>query len=468
VTYSVVLRNGLVATPTGPIQADVGLAGERITAIGSRESIGEGRQEVDVEGKVILPGLIDPHVHFGLGDSVGDDTMVHDFMYNSPDCLVGGVTTIATTTMEGREPLHERFHRALRCAEGHSWVDYKITSVVGNHSHIQDIPSVFASGGVSFKFFTGYIGAQAEEFGMEPTGITPDLFFEACEAIRAAGWPAFAAIHAEDPYVRAILVDRLRSADRAGTLANWAASSPEWAESVQVYTFAQVAHEAGVPLYVVHVSSGMTVDTIEQLQRAGLSVIGETLSFFLSTTAEEMDQAGMGAKAKIQPPIRHEGDRSRLWKGVQDGVISIVGSDTLTYSSTFKEGADFWDCRVGVNVQHPDMLPLLWNEGLHKSRIDLTTLVKILSENAARRYGLYPKKGAIAIGSDADILVVDPEKEVQLGVKRFRGKSDYSLWEGRVVRGLPVMTFLRGELVMQDGEIVTDRPRGQYLPQRLP
>jgi dihydropyrimidinase len=213
----------------------------------------------------------------------------------------------------------------------------------------------------------------------------------------------------------------------------------------------------------VHVSTGMTVDTIEHLQKSGLSVIGETLSFFLSATAEEMDDAGMGAKAKIQPPIRHDADRNRLWKGVRDGVISIVGTDTLTYSAQFKEGVNFWDCRVGVNVQQPDVLPLIWNEGIHRSQIDLMTLVKLLSENAARRYGLFPKKGAIAIGSDADLVVVNPDKEVRLGVNRFRGKSDYSLWEGRLARGLPVMTFLRGELVMQDGEIVTERPAGTYL-----
>jgi dihydroorotase-like cyclic amidohydrolase len=323
-------------------------------------------------------------------------------------------------------------------------------------------------GGVSFKFFTGYVGEQAEEFGQDPAGITPALFFEACEGIAREGRGGFAAIHAEEPYVRGVLVDRLRNdAGRSDLLSAWADSSPDWAESAQVYTYAFVAASAGVPLYVVHVSSGLTVDLLEWLQGRGLPVVGETLSLFLSTTAAEMDLANMGAKAKIQPPIRHEPDRSRLWRGLRDGSISVVGTDSLTYSSKFKEGVDFWDCRVGLNVQFADTLPLLWDEGVTRGRIDTTTLARALSENAARQFGLFPRKGAIALGSDADLVVFDPERKLRLGVSRYRGTSDYSLWEGREVHGAPVMTFLRGDLVMKDGEVAADSPGGEYLGYRI-
>jgi dihydropyrimidinase len=464
-----VLRGGLVITPAGARLGDVGIGGGQIAAIAAPGQLPRADREFSIEGQIVLPGVIDPHMHLGLGDTIGDEKMAYDFAHNSRDCLIGGVTTIATTTMEGREPLRERFDRALRCADGNSWVDYKITSVVGNHSHISDIPYVTGQGGVSFKFFTGYVGEQAEEFGQDPAGITPDLFFEACEAIARGGRPGFAAIHAEEPYVRQVLTARLRRNEATGgMLTAWAGSSPEWAESAQVLTYACAAASAGVPLYVVHISAGMTVDLVEWLQRRGLAVIGETLSLFLATTAEEMDQAGMGAKAKIQPPLRHAADRSRLWRGLQDGIVSIVGTDSLTYTSKFKEGADFWDCRVGLNVQSADLLPLLWDEGVARGRIDLLTLARVLSENAARRYGLFPKKGAIAPGSDADLVVFDPAQRLVLGAARYRGSSDYSLWEGRVVQGAPVMTFLRGELCMHDGEIVTGSPQGQYLRYRIP
>jgi dihydroorotase-like cyclic amidohydrolase len=462
------IRSGLVITPLGPQLADVGIRDGRIVDVAAPGSLPRARREFDAEGLIVFPGLIDPHVHLGLGDTIGDDKMAEDFLYNTKDCLIGGVTTIATTTMEGREPLRERFDRALRCADGRSWVDYKITSVVGNRSHIPDIRYVVDKGGVSFKFFTGLVGEQAEEFGQDPAGITPSLFFEACEGIAKEGRGGYAAIHAEEPYVRAVLADRMgNDAARTDMLSAWADSSPEWAESAQVYTYAFVAASVGVPLYVVHVSSGLTVDLIEWLQGRGLTVVGETISLFLLTTANEMDQANMGAKAKISPPVRYEPDRLRLWRGLRDGSISIIGTDSLTYSSKFKEGVDFWDCRVGANIQFADMLPLLWDEGVVSGRIDTMTLARALSENAARRLRLFPRKGAIAPGSDADLAVFDPERQLRLGVSRYRGTSDYSLWEGREVHGTPVMTFLRGDLVMKDGEVVTDSPGGKYLAYRI-
>jgi dihydropyrimidinase/dihydroorotase len=418
-------------------------------------------------GRTLLPGLMDPHVHFGFGDDIGDDTMAEDFKHNSVDCLIGGVTTIATTTMTGRDPLNQLFDRAVRAAEGRSHVDYKFTTVVNTEEQLVEIPQIIEKGGVSFKFFTGYIGEQAAGFGIDPSGITPDLFFQAAEQIAKSKTPAFAAIHAEDPYVRGVLVDRLRKdVANANSLVAWAESSPEFAESLQIFSFGVVANSVGVPIYPVHISAGMTVDTVRDMKAKGINIEGETLALFLNATAAEMDASGMGGKAKIQPPLRHEADKERLWRGIQEGDITVVATDSLTYSSRFKEGVDFWDCRVGVNIQFADTLPLMWNEGVGNGRISLEQLAAVTSSNAAKRYGLYPRKGAIAVGSDADLVVVDPDREMTLGVDRYRGLSDYSLWEGQTVKGAPVMTFLRGELAMQDGEIVGE-PRGRHLTSEL-
>src|SRR4051812_48219371 len=165
VSYDLVLKNGIVVTPTGPIRGGVAVADGRIARVGDDREFGAANRTVDLDGRVVLPGLMDPHVHFGFGDTIGDDTMAEDFRHNSKDCLIGGVTTIATTTMTGRDSLTSLFDRAVRAAENKSYCDYKITSVVGTRSQIQDIPAVVARGGVSFKFFTGYVGAQAEGFG---------------------------------------------------------------------------------------------------------------------------------------------------------------------------------------------------------------------------------------------------------------------------------------------------------------
>lgn len=463
--HDIVLKNSLVVTPTGVIQGGVAIAGEKIVAVGADLTLGSGKREVDLGGKILFPGCFDPHVHFGISDKIGDEAMVEDFLHDTKDCLVGGVTTIATTTLIGQDPLAELFDRALRCGTGHAWCDFKITCVVNTLDQVKAIPAVAKKGGVSYKFFTGYVGEQAVGFGMNPEGITPAFFHTACETFTRCGPPTFPKIHAEDPYVRGILVDQIRQMGRSDYLVAWAETSPEWAESLQVYTYGLVASQFGVSLYPVHISAAHTVETMKSLHAQGFSIIGETVSAFLCTTAPEMDAKGMGSKAKIQPPIRFEKDRERLWRGIKEGTITVVGTDSLTYSSQFKESVGFWDCRVGINLQVADTLPLLFDEGINKGRIDLVTLAKILSENAAKVYGIYPRKGAIVLGSDADMVVIDQNKEATLGTHRYKSRTNYSLWEGRKVKGVPVMTFLRGNLVMQDGDVVVDKPIGRHVEQ---
>jgi dihydroorotase-like cyclic amidohydrolase len=463
--HDVILKNGLVVTPHGVIRGGIAIEGEQIVALGADATLGQAKREIDVHAKIIFPGTFDPHVHFGIADRFGDDAMTEDFLRDTKDCLLGGVTTIATTTLIGKDPLLDLFDQAVACGTGHSWCDFKVTCVINTPEQVAAIPAVAKKGGVSYKFFTGYAGAQAEGFGMNTEGITPAFFHQACEQLAHCGPPTFAKIHAEDPYVRGILIDRLRQTGRADELTAWAESSPEWAESVQVYTYGLIASQLGVPLYPVHISAAHTVETLKQLRSQGLNIIGETVACFLNTTAPEMDAKGMGAKAKIQPPIRFNKDKERLWRGIQEGTLSVVGTDSLTYSGSFKTDGDFWDCRVGINLQVADTLPLLFDEGVNTGRIDLVTLAKVLSENAAKLYGVYPKKGALTLGADADVVVIDQEKEAVLGVDRMRSRADYSLWEGRQVKGIPVMTFLRGNLVMENGEVVGEAPRGQFVEQ---
>jgi dihydropyrimidinase len=394
--------------------------------------------------------------------------MVEDFRRNSRDCLVGGVTTICTSTLIEDSPLDQLFERALRCAEGKSQVDYSINTIVTRKNQIDKIPGIIAQGGRCFKFYTGYVGEQAASFGMDPDGIPPDFFMQACETIRANSSQAFASIHAEEPTVRGVLVDRLKAANQAPSLVKWSETSPDWAESLQIYSYGLIANGLGVCMYPVHVSSRYAVDTVRSMKSQGMKIMGETLTAYLCTTADELDEIGMGGKAKNQPPIRHDADKEALWRGLQDGTITFIGTDSCTYSSRYKDGIDFWECRVGMNVQTADTLPLLWNEGVIGGRITPSTFAKVTSENVARQYGLYPKKGAIVPGADADLVVLDPKEEITLGVGRYRGRNDYSVWEGRKAVGAPVMTVFRGQIAAENGEVVTDSPRGVHLADMLP
>src|SRR5262249_55788346 len=153
-------------TPTGVLQGGVAVAEEQIVAVGASATLGQAKREIDVQGKIIFPGAFDPHVHFGVADRFGDDAMAEDFLHDTKDCLVGGVTTIATPTLIGRDPLLALFEQARRCGTGPSWCDFKITCVVNTLDQVRAIPATAKQGGVSYKFFTGYAGAQAEGFGM--------------------------------------------------------------------------------------------------------------------------------------------------------------------------------------------------------------------------------------------------------------------------------------------------------------
>lgn len=462
-----VLRNGFVVTPDAVVRGGVSVENGRVVRAAPDTELGSAKRIIDLEGKIVFPGLFDPHVHLGMGGSIDDDTMVEDFRHNTKDFLAGGVTTLASTTIpRGKDSIEESFDRAVACAEGKSWCDYKFTSIPSFQNHIQELGSIVSRGGVDFKFFTGFAGNQAADMGYNPAGISLDFFFLACEQLAKSGAPAFAKIHAEDPYVRGILVDRLRRMGRGDKLIAWAESSPEWSESLQVYSYGLIAHSLGVPLYPVHVSSAHTVNTIRRLKADGMNIIGETVVAFLLTTAPEMDAAGMGERAKIQPPIRFDRDRDALWQGIRDGTISVVGTDSLTYTAKDRNSPDFWDCRVGLHIQGADTLSLMYDEGVRNRRIDLVTLAKILSENAARLYGLFPAKGAIVPGADADLVVFDPNRFVSLGAERYLGHTDYSIWEGRHARGVAVMTFLHGELVIQDGEVTKASPAGRHLLDR--
>jgi len=461
--YDTLLQGGVVVTEDRAEVMDIGVSGGRVAELLEPGSSTAARRLVDLSGKIVLPGLIDPHLHFGLGDVQGDDTMVEDFRISSQDCAVGGVTTLVSTTLIGGGSIVDLYERAQRCAAGRSWANYKFTCVVNNEAQVAEIQQVAKLGCSSFKFFTGYIGEQAASFGMSEEGITPDLFMRACEEIRKSGTGAFAKIHAEEPYVRGILVDQMRNSGREDLLVSWAESSPDWAESAQVYTYGHVANQVGVPIYPVHVSSGTTVGTIEQMLGEGTEIIGETLALYLCATAPELDHRHLGGLAKNQPPVRFEEDRKRLWEAIRSGVIKIVGTDSGTYSSNAKLAGDFWDCRVGINLQVADTLSLLYEHGVRAGEIDLIKLARCTSTEAAKLYGLYPRKGVIATGSDADLVVFDPERPTTLGTHRYRGSNDFSIWEGINVSGAPVQTWLSGELVMEDGEPVGTGGEGVAL-----
>lgn len=459
--FDLLLKNARIVVP-GQVIADgqVAVNGEKVAAVGTQ--LGRAKLELDLQGQVLFPGMFDPHTHLGSGDERSYEYMGQSFERDTKDCLIGGVTSIATTTVLSPTPLPQNIRQTIETGDRHSRIDYRVTSVVLNDAHVEQMPEAISMGCRAFKFYCGYCMDQAEKMGMSREGVPSDMFYRACEQVARADQRALLMVHAEEPHVRRMLGQRFKEQGRNDLIA-WAEHSPQWSEAVQVLLYAEIAQELKVPLYVVHISRAPTLDLIDYLRARGHDkLIAETVVAFLSTTAQDREACGCGFKAKIQPPIRFEEDKERLWKAIAAGVVTSIGTDTIPYTSKYKSKAAFWDARPGLNIQTIDTLPLLLTEGYHKNRVDLPKLAALLSENPARYFGAGQTKGKIAPGYDADFVVIDLEKEFKLGHHRMRGGSDYSIWEGQLARGLPTRTYLRGQLVAENGE-VNERSRGQYI-----
>jgi dihydropyrimidinase/dihydroorotase len=466
VETNLTLRNGLVVTPGGLLRGGLSITGGRITHVGADATLSQAERDIDVEGRVIFPGIIDPHVHLGIGPGAGSEKVERDFRTESRDAARGGVTTMITTTLFGGEPRGEIAEEGIRLGQANSVVDFRLTGVITQRQHLAEIADLTKLGVKSFKFFLGYKGAQAESFGMNADGISWDFFYQACEALGEAGAQAFPTIHAEDPWVRGYLNDVLRSrhprlpADRM--LQTWLQANPNILEPMQIYPAALIASEVGVPVYVVHTSAWQSVDLIRALKDQGIQVYGETLAAFLYWTAAEADAKSRGVVGKVQPPIRAARDRDALWKGILDGTITSVGTDCQMYPRETRM-VDFWDARVGLGPGMSTLLSATYSAGVAGGRCTLEDLARVLSENNARRFGLYPRKGVLAAGSDADVVVFDPGERQVVDETKLPSASEYSLYHGETLAAWPWLVLVRGNTVVRDGAVVGDPGIGRHI-----
>lgn len=457
------IRNALVVTPQGIVRGGLSATDGVITQISPDLNLPAGETEYDCGGRYLMAGLIDPHVHLGIGDGAGPEKLERDFATESRDAAAGGVTTMITTTLFGSEEREKVTDLAIQAGNHQSIVDFRLTAVVTTREHLDEIPQLTKKGVLSYKFFLGYKGAQAESFGMAADGISWDFFYQACEALGEADKRAFPTIHAEDPYVRDFLTERMgKQSSRNRLLQTWLQSSPNILEPMQIYPASLIAHEVGTPVYVVHTSAWQSVDLIRDLREKGWDVYGETLAAFLYWTAESADQRNRGAMAKVQPPIRNERDRRALWTGISDTAIASVGTDCQMYPKATRKG-DFWDARVGLGPGMGTLLPAVLTAAFRHGNTDMQLISRVLSENTARRFGIYPQKGVLQVGSDADLVVVDTERQINVDAARLQSAAGYSLYEDEVLAGWPERVYLRGKLVAERGEIAHGVPSGRYI-----
>ncbi|MCS7095403.1 MAG: dihydropyrimidinase [Thaumarchaeota archaeon] len=452
-TLDVVLRNCRVADPFGTFECDIGVDGGKIVSV-SRTIDSQADLVIDASGMVVIPGAIDGHVHFEMAYGSGIST-ADDFDSGSAAASCGGVTTfIDFVTPERGASLLDAFEERLRVASRKARVDFgfHVCVVEWGPRTMAELQRLVDERGVgSIKVFTAYSKRG--------------LMLDDGSLLQGLGWASDKGVltlcHCENEWIVLRETERLADAGNVD-VSRYEESRPDVSEAEAVLRVGYLSSVTGAKTLVVHLSSKKGLETAATVRRMKARLHVETCPHYLllSKVVYERPDGGLYVMA---PPLRSKDDCEALWSGLSKGEIDVVGSDHAPYSSAHKlRSRDFREIPGGVQGTEV-IVPLLFSEGVKKGRITLEQLVRLTSYNPARIYGLYPSKGRIAVGADADIVLINPDLRVRLGRDVLHSRLDFSIYEGLDVTGYPVLTLSRGEVVAQDGEPTSKPGRGKYL-----
>jgi dihydropyrimidinase len=458
------IRHGTLVTATETQAADILIEGEKILRVGQGLAA-DGAKIVEAKGKLIMPGGVDPHTHFDLPmfGTVSSD----DHYTGHKAAAFGGTTTVMDFVSFDKPTMAESvvaWHKkAEKAAIDHG---FHMNLTHWDEAIRKELPQLRALGITTLKVFTAYNGRLRLDDGQ--------IF----RALRAAGENGMLVMaHCENGDVIETLVAEALAAGH--TSAEWhALTRPPWGAVEATFRMAAMAQETGAPVYIVHMNVGGEVDMLQYARQRGVPVMGETCPQYLFFTIEHLRRPD-GAKWICSPPMRDAADNARLWSGLTEGILHTIGTDHCPFffdgtKPIIYEGVsvripgkelgrdDFTRIPNGLpGVQ--DRLPILWTYGVRAGRLTANQFVALNSTNPARIFGLYPRKGALLPGSDADIVIWDPERRVKYGIELAQHRTDYNLYEGWELVGYPERVFLRGRLIV-DGEQWLGKPgQGQFL-----
>jgi len=457
--YDLIIKGGTVATAADTFDADIGVKDGRVAALA--DDLNGADTVIDARGKLVLPGGIDSHCHIAQISSTGLDT-ADDFESGTRSAMCGGTTTIIPFAAQHRgQSLRQVVTDYHARAEGKAHVDYAFHLIVSDPTPQvlgQELPALIKDGYTSFKIYLTYEALKLDDRQV--------LDVLACA--RAEG--ALVMVHAENHDIIGWLTERLLAAGRTAPRYH-AVAHAAVAEDEATQRAIALAEIADTPVLIVHVSARRAMEQIAAARARGLRVYGETCPQYLFLTADDLDRPGFeGAKYVCSPPPREAANQDHIWRGLANGTFQVVSSDHAPYCFAGADGkraagADAAFDKVANGVPGLEVrLPLLFSEGVGGGRLTLNRFVDLAATAAAKLYGLYPRKGTIAVGSDADIAIWDPEKEVTIRQEMLHDNMDYTPYEGRRVTGWPVVTLSRGEVVWRDGEVIGSPGRGRFLP----
>lgn len=452
-TMSMLIKHGQVVTPQGVIGSDLFIEGDTIAAIGVRLDL-KADQTIDATGKYVIPGGIDVHTH--LDAPVGGTVSSDDFETGTRAAACGGTTCIIDFATQSKGHRLSEAYSTWRQKASKASIDYGLHMIIvdAEEGRIDEIDGLIDEGVTSFKLFTAYPGALM----VDDATILQVM-------LRAGKRGALVALHAENESAIDHLVHKALAEGRTAPIEH-ALTRPASAEAEAVHRVIALARSADVPVYIVHVTSAPALEEISRSRKNGTRVFGETCPQYLLLTQQDLSRPNFeGAKFVLTPPLRTRADQDALWKGLRDGDLQIVSTDHCPFMFETQKRAGLNDFTKipngGPGIEN--RLQLLHHFGVNKGKLSVSKWVELISVNPAKMFGLYPKKGALEVGSDADIVIWDPAQEHTISAATHHMRVDYSMYEGMKVVGNADTVISRGEVIVARNEWLGRPGRGRYL-----
>ena len=446
-TADLVLRHGLVVTPTATFRGGVAIHRGRIVAVGEDSALPSGSTVIDVGGKVITPGLLDFHVHFrepGL-------THKEDFASGSTAAVMGGITCVLDmpNTKPPTSTPEVVAQRAAAIAEK-SYCGVVLVGVVVQEN-VEQIAPMAAAGVVGFKVFLG------ETIGSLPApddGMLVDALAEVAKTGLRIGF------HAENNQILQHRARQMRATGRQD-MAAFLESRPALCEAEAIQRVALFAKYTGAKIHIYHLSSKDGAQMVREWKDKGVDITTETCPHYLFLPAEQYLEP-LRTRLKVNPPVRTGEHAAYLYQSLLDGTVDMVATDHAPHTAEDKFNPDLWQALSGFTGTET-LIPLMLSEAVGKRGLGLTDLVRLCSEAPARIWGVWPRKGSLLPGADGDLTVIDLDQPWTIDEAQLHSKNNITPWHGWQGRGRPVMTIVRGQVVMRDGALVADQPRGQLV-----
>jgi dihydropyrimidinase len=450
------IQNGTIVNADSTVRADLLIEGATIKEIRGGISAGSADKVVDARGLLLLPGGIDAHTHLDM--PFGGSKSADDFLTGTRAAAIGGTTTIVDFAIQARgTKMRDALDTWWKKAEGKACIDYGLHMIVTDlgDAGLEDMDDMVSEGVASFKLFMAY-----------PNVLMVDdaTIFKALRQTAKNG--ALICMHAENGSVIDVIVQQALAEGKTAPIYH-ALTRPTIAEAEAVHRAIAMAEMAGVPVYIVHLSSEDALNQVREARDRGLPAFAETCPQYLLLSLEDVaDKGWEGAKYVFTPPLRERKNQPKLWEGLRSDHLQVVSTDHCPFCFADQKalGKDDFTKIPNGGPGIENRLQLLHHHGVGKGNFSINRFVELVSTAPARIFGMYPKKGVLAAGSDADLVLWDPNEEHTISAATHHMRVDYSMFEGFHVRGNARDVYARGELIVSGGVFIGKPGRGNYLP----